>query len=448
MRLNSADLLKALQWLTGGTDWSAVRMRSESSWKPQWLAWAVMLWAWSNETTLTERFFCSQRLIQHLQGECAKVSTSYQAFLKVLIRWTKPLLIAIQMTLRQRMCTLFSDNWKQHGYIVFAVDGSKIDLPRTRSNQQAYAHSRKKSKHNRRKKPFDRSATKKTEQPSLLLTVLYHAGLRLPWDWRIGPSDSSERQHALEMLEDLPPGSLLTGDAGFVGYDFATTVLASGCDLLVRVGANITLLRKLGYVRESNGIVYVWADKAMRKHKPPLVFRLVVMQGTRHPIYLITSVQNKNHLSDTQVADLYRSRWGVEVFYRSFKQTFGRRKLKSQAAAPAIVELQWSLAGLWSIGLYASHEQASKKQPPPQLSMAGALHAFRATARDYLHSQRSQHRLRDLLRNAVLDEYSRDNKDSRDYPRRAKGKPAGKPIIKNATKSQILLAKNLIPKYG
>jgi hypothetical protein len=97
MRLNSADLLKALQWLTGGTDWSAVRMRSESSWKPQWLAWAAMLWALSNETTLTERFFFAQRLIRHLQGECAKVSTSYQAFLKVLIRWTEPLLKAIQI---------------------------------------------------------------------------------------------------------------------------------------------------------------------------------------------------------------------------------------------------------------------------------------------------------------------------------------------------------------
>ncbi len=448
MRLNSADLLKALQWLTGGADWSAVRMRSESSWKPQWLAWAAMLWAWSNETTLTERFFCAQRLIRHLQGECAKASTSYQAFLKVLIRWTAPLLTAIQITLRKRMCSLFPENWRQHGFVVFAVDGSKIDLPRTCSNQQAYAHSRKKSKRNRRKKPFDRSATKMTERPSLLLTMLYHMGLQLPWDWRIGPTESSERQHALEMLEGLPPGSLLTGDAGFVGYDFAATVLASGCDLLVRVGASITLLRKLGYVRESNGTVYVWADKAMRKRKRPLVFRLIVMQATRHPVYLITSVRSKRKLSENQVVEFYRSRWGVEVFYRSFKQTFGRRKLKSHAAVPAIVELQWSLAGLWAIGLYTSYEQASKTQPLPQLSMARALQAFRATARDYLHPQRRHQRLRELLRKAVLDEYPRDNKDSRDYPRRAKEKPAGKPIIKRATKSQILLAKQLRTKNG
>lgn len=121
--------------------------------------------------------------------------------------------------------------------------------------------------------------------------------------------------------------------------------------------------------------------------------------------YLITSVRSKCKLSENQVVEFYRSRWGVEVFYRSFKQTFGRRKLKSHAAVPAIVELQWSLAGLWAIGLYTSYEQASKTQPLPQLSMARAIQAFRATARDYLHPQRRHQRLSELLRKAVLDEY-------------------------------------------
>ena len=97
VQLNSADLLKALQWLTRGTDWSAVQMRSESSWSPQWLAWTAILWAWSNESTLGERFDCAQRLIRHLQGKSAKVSTSYQAFLKVLIRWTEPLVLTVQV---------------------------------------------------------------------------------------------------------------------------------------------------------------------------------------------------------------------------------------------------------------------------------------------------------------------------------------------------------------
>lgn len=446
--LNSGDLFKTLQWLTRGADWSAVQMRSESSWTPQWLAWTAILWAWSNESTLIERFSCAQRLIQHLQVGVIKKTTSYQAFLKVLIRWTNPLVLALQIVLRKRMEALSPDDWQQHRFVVFAVDGSKVALPRTKSNQQAYAHSRQSSKRNRRIKPHDRAASKKTEQPQLLLTTMYHAGLNLPWDWRSGPAGSCERQHALEMLEGLPENSMLTADAGFVGYDFARTVLESGTQLLVRVGANVKLLKKLGFVRESNGIVYIWPDKAARDAQLPLVFRLVVVQGTRHPVYIITSVTSKAKLSDAQVADLYRSRWGVEVFYRHFKQTFGRRKLRSHAAENAKVELQWSLIGLWAIGLYASQELVLKEIPLDRLSMAQSLKAFWAIARDYLHPQQPKHRLRQLLRRALLDEYNRKDKNSRNYPRKKQKRPAGKPTIKKATKTQIQSAQKLKQKNG
>lgn len=52
VRLNSSDFLKALQWLSRGTD---IRMRKESSRTPQWLAWTAILWAWSNKSSLGER---------------------------------------------------------------------------------------------------------------------------------------------------------------------------------------------------------------------------------------------------------------------------------------------------------------------------------------------------------------------------------------------------------
>lgn len=438
---NSADLFKALQWLSVKVDWSEVRLRSECSWTPQWLAWAAILWAWSNETTLVERFACAQRLIQHLQGGDRKQATSYQAFLKILVRWTAPLVLGMQIALRKRMEMLSPDDWRVHGFVVFGTDGSKVEVPRTKSNQQAYAHSRQNSKSNRRIKPHDRAATKKTEQPQLFLTSMFHVGLNLPWDWRIGPADSSERSHALEMLSELPANSLLTADAGFTGYDFAKTVLQSGCELLIRVGSNVTLLKKLGYVRESGGTVYVWPDKAARSQQPPLVFRLVVTQGPRHPIYLITSVTSRNVLSDAQVAELYRSRWGIEVFYRHLKQTFGRRKLRSHSAKNAHVELEWSLVGLWAIGLSASRELVSHNIPLGRLSMAQSILSFRRIARDYLHPREPKQTLKHLLRKSVLDEYARRDKASRDYPRKKQERPAGKPKMKSANKTQIQTAK-------
>lgn len=374
------------------------------------------------------------------------MSTSYQAFLKVLRRWTEPLVLALQQNLRKRMESLDPQNWTRHGFVIFGTDGSKIDLPRTKSNQEAYASSRagtKANKRNRRRKSRNRSATKKTQQPQLFLTTLFHVGLNLIWDWRIGPGDSSERGDALDMLASLPKNSLLTADAGFVGYDFSKTVLGSGCELLVRVGSNVKLLKQLGFVRESQGTVYVWPDKVSRKKLPPLVFRLVVVQGGRHCVYLLTSVTSAQVLTNRQVAELYRTRWGIELFYRHLKQTFGRRKLRSNSAGNARVELEWSLVGLWAVGLFASRELVSEGIPLERLSMALAIQSFRRIARDYLHPRDRRSRLRDWLRESLMDTYQRVNKTSRDYPRKKKEQPPRAPVIKTATKWQTQLAQQI-----
>jgi hypothetical protein len=43
------------------------------------------------------------------------------------------------------------------------------------------------------------------------------------------------------------------------------------------------------------------------------VLRLVVVQGGRHPWYLVTSVLDRRRLRDSDVATIYRKRWGIEV---------------------------------------------------------------------------------------------------------------------------------------
>ncbi len=146
---------------------------------------------------------------------------------------------------------------------------------------------------------------------------MWHVGTGLPWDWRTGPTDSSEREHLGQMIESLPKGSLITADAGFVGYEYWKEIINSGRDLLVRVGSNVRLLKKLGYVREKRGLVYLWPDQVAAKRMPPLVLRLVVVHEGRRPCYLVTSVLDHKQLSDKQVAQIYRLRWGIETEQRA-----------------------------------------------------------------------------------------------------------------------------------
>ena len=70
----------------------------------------------------------------------------------------------------------------------------------------------------------------------------------------------------------------------------------------------------------------------------------------------MTSVLNKQGLSDKQAIEIYRYRWGIELFFRTFKQTFGRTKVRSHSANNAKRELDWSLVALWSICLLGQRE--------------------------------------------------------------------------------------------
>ena len=353
------------------------------------------------------------------------------------------------------MQTDLADRFKVCGFQVFGVDGSRLELPRTESNEERFspAKARGRSKSKPRRKPRRRARSqaararrareKKTNSPQMWLTVMFHVGTGLPWDWRTGPSDSSERDHLRQMIDALPAGALVTADAGFVGYEYWKALIESGRHLLIRVGANVRLLKNLGYVKEKNGLVYLWPDREAARNQPPLVLRLVVAQGGKHPVYLVTSVLDEATLSDKQVVEIYALRWGVELFYRHFKQTFERRKLRSRSADNAELEGTWSLLGLWAMSLHAQVELAREGVPARRISVAKVLRAYRKSLREYKSVADPGESLRELVSKAVIDPYKRANKSSRDYPRKKHGHAIGAPEILNATKDQINAARKL-----
>lgn len=437
-------LRSAVEWLAGTSCWKGTQFRDRCPWRPQTLVAAALVWAWSQETGLVDRFQAARRIIATAFEVQQELAGSYQAFTKMLARWTKRLLPELVRLFRGRMQQELKEMFLVSGRAVFGIDGSRLELPRTRSNEAEYAPGRPLAQRYRsRKGPRPAAAIKKGQVPQAWLTVLWHVGSRLPWAWRQGRADASERDHLRQMIPELPDHSLITADAGFVGYEYWQTLLAAGHDLLIRVGANVKLLRELGYVRERQGVVYLWPDRIAVRGRPPLVLRLVVLQGPRHPVYLVTSILDPRELSDAQLLALYRRRWGVEVFYRSFKQTFQRRKLRSQAARHVELELVWSLVGLWAICLLAQHHQQPNSAEDVRTSVAQALRAIRGCLREFACPVEEGRALADLLAAAVCDHYRRAAKASRDYPRKKREHPPGPPQIHQATTKQIIAAKKL-----
>src|SRR5512135_3088058 len=311
------DLKRVLDWLLAPADFSGARFRDPCTWSPRGLTAAALLWAWSDEPTLTTRFVAARKIAIRAFGLDDRTATTYQAFLKLLRAWTVVLAAALVLALRRRMQGDLADRFRVGGYAVFGVDGSRLELPRTASNERRFAPRPKRPSKGRRRSAraarAEAARAKKANSPQMWLTTMFHVGTGLPWDWRTGPSDSSELDHLMEMIEALPADALVTFDAGFVGYEYWKALLDGGRQFLVRVGANVRLLKDLGYARERAGLVYLWPGREAARRQPPLVLRLVVARGGRHPVYLVTSVRNEARLSDEQVVAIYALRWGVEV---------------------------------------------------------------------------------------------------------------------------------------
>jgi IS4 transposase len=454
-RTHTDDLFRALNWMLAGITWSRITWRGECTWIPRQLACAALLWAWSDEKTLIDRFRIARKIIGRGQGKQEQPAASYQAFTKLLRKWTEPFRELLTEAFRQRARRCLGKVWKVAGWLVLAVDGSRLDVPRTRRNEQRYsprsklsraAQKRRRARRSRRR-TRQASRERKANIPRVWLTMLWHVGSGLPWSWRAGAADSSERGHLREMINEIPEPSLITADAGFVGYDVWKTLLDAGHHLLIRVGSNVRLLTKLGYVRERQGLVYLWPDQKAKAKWPPLVLRLIEVHKGRSPIYLVTSVLDPSQLPAADAVQIYRRRWGIEVFYRHCKQTFDRRKLRSHNPDNVMIELHWSLLGMWAMGLHSHHHLLRRGVPPERISFAGLLRAYRRPMREYKSTPDPGERLAELLNIAILDDYQRTDKRNRDYPRKKQQTATKPPIIRTASNAQRTIAKQLQATY-
>jgi IS4 transposase len=98
-------------------------------------------------------------------------------------------------------------------------------------------------------------------------------------------------------------------------------------------------------------------------------------------MHLVTNVLGKRALTNAQAGRLYKLRWGIELQFRTVKQTCGRHKLRSRPPARTYVELYWSLVGLWLIQLFAVKEQLESGEVPKHCSVVLAIQVIRETFR-------------------------------------------------------------------
>ncbi|HUQ69051.1 MAG TPA: IS4 family transposase [Planctomycetaceae bacterium] len=412
-------LRESMDWLVDEEMFADLRVHGNSGWSLRGLTVTALLWAVSGEAGLVERFHQALVVVTAWFPRGLGALT-YQGFVKALVRWTETLRPRLLARWRQRLRALGEQRRHRSGWQLFAVDGTRVAVPRTRANETACRAAPAARRRHRPRRPSRRRPT----QPQLWLTVLWEVSLGLVWDWRSGPTGSNEREHLLAMLEDLPAEALVIADAGFQGYRYWRTLHDRGFSFLIRVGQNVRLLSRLGTARTIGQHVALWPDRERRRGEPPVLLRLFALRGPRSTVYVVTNVLEPDRLTPAMAAEFYRRRWGVEVFFRNFKQTFGRRQLHSHAPQNLACELDWSLLGWTALELLAARAAVARGRDPARLSPVAAL----TTLRDAIRRQ-AAHSPRRWLSLDKDDGYPRRRKAIRAWPRQKLHQPAGRPQL-------------------
>jgi hypothetical protein len=462
---NRQHLQALREWfLPDGSIFSKLCIHRNSKWTPVGLVWLALCWAWCDARNVTDAFTDAVRMCEQMLG--ASPLSTYQGFMGALVTWTPSFMPLLRSVLHHRMEQIGGKFWRIDGWVPIAFDGSRSTAPRTKSNEAALCaanygkgktakYRKKKSKGMRRKKNEKNKA--QPQEPQAWITMMWHMGLRLPWCWRLGPSNSSERQHVMEMVEagTFSKNTLFCGDAGFVGYPLWSNLVAYGHDFLVRVGANVSLLTTQAncvFKKVGKGmLVYCWPKAMMKTGQPPLQLRLVQVVLGKTKVWMLTSVLNEQRLTTKAMVRLYKMRWGIEIEFRGLKQTLDRAKLRCRNSQRLLAELDWSIMAMALAELFAVKEQLAKRPPktareqrgdPAKRSLAKTMRALRGCLRNLNTSSAIGEDLASQLRDAVTDSYTRRAaKRSRYRPSNPDKKPLGDPKLRPITQREKQILK-------
>lgn len=419
-------------------------------WKPEELAIQAIIWAWQDARFVTDGFTVALEVCEELKLEY--IARTYTAFMNALKHYAgmfSAVLCARLHVLAEQIAGRF---WRDGEWVLMAFDGSRTTAPRTVSNEQAFCapnygkgqtakYRKKKSKGMRRRK--NETSKPQPQAPQVWITMFWHMTVRLPWTWRLGPSNSSERDHVKTILEeeDFPENTLFCGDAGFVGYDLWKSILDAGGQFLVRVGGNVSLLTEQADIKRlKDDEVLCWPKDKMNSGAEPLRLRLVRIKIGNTYMWMLTSVLNRNKLPIRKIIRYYKMRWGEEVEYRGLKQTLDRHNLRCRNSDRVNVELDWSILGMAFAELVALWQQIPEHQTnskpkheydPKRRSLANTMRALRECMRKlHKYADRDCDLLSKLSRSLVQKYNNRTNKKARYRPQNPDKKPLGEPKIR------------------
>lgn len=163
-KTNTQSLRLAIVWLLSAKDFKKFSFRKGTTWKPLMLATAALFWVISDQKSLNDRFLQARKISKRIFNRQPEPGKRYQGFIKALKNWHEDLVIIVVGILRIKMQLEREFEYRVVGFVLFAVDGSRIEVPRTKSNKKSFSPIRKKKNTAMKKKEKNESQQHERKQ--------------------------------------------------------------------------------------------------------------------------------------------------------------------------------------------------------------------------------------------------------------------------------------------
>ena len=256
-----------------------------------------------------------------------------------------------------------------HGHRIFAVDGSKLNLPRPLV-QEGY-----------------RTPSSKAHYPQGLLSCLYQLRSRIPVDFDL-LAHGNERLAALAHLRALAPGDVVVYDRGYYSFQLLHAHAERRLQAVFRLQRNASALFRdfiLGDRTDHTVTVTPSAD-ALRQHPQaafqPCRVRLIKYTAGTTTYTLATTLLDRQRYSVRDLADLYHGRWSIEELYKISKQLLTVEEFHGQTERTVQQELFAHFSLIALARLFTNRSEESFRADPGKPAMqANFKSSLRTVAR-------------------------------------------------------------------
>jgi hypothetical protein len=203
--------------------------------------------------------------------------------------------------------------YKWLGHRLFAVDGSKINLPRKLLTDDY-------------KLPSENA-----NYPQGLLSCLYQVKSQMPYDFDL-VSHKNERLCAQQHLKTLEENDVIVYDRGYFSYVMLHQHFESKIHAVFRLQKNSFIIINDFFSSPDTDIIVTIlpssdTQRDIRLKQPelkivPIKMRLIKYQIDEKNYCLGTTLVDQKQYSNKDFIDVYHARWGVEELYKVSKQIF------------------------------------------------------------------------------------------------------------------------------